>query len=312
VLQSADSFTANYAGDTGYAAASATSANINVTAPDFNISTSQPGLTITAGQPASLMLTIAPNAPFAGSIQLQLTPPNPAINCNVSPSPLQMSGTSSVTGTLTCTVPAPSSSTSTTHTVPLGCPKLGPWKIWWTLSGLLAALAFVFWLLPSRVRMRRLAYASLLSATISFALGCGGSSGGGGGGGGGGSGGTGAGPTSTTLTVANTKVQPGSNLMATVQVNGNSPTGTVSLGVVGASYSINTKPLTSSQAQFSYYLGSPGGYLMTAQYSGDPRNLPSQIQTPLAVVQTGAAGNLTVTASIGTTRKQANVTVTVQ
>jgi hypothetical protein len=100
--------------------------------------------------------------------------------------------------------------------------------------------------------------------------------------------------------------------MATVQVNGNSPTGQVSLGVVGESYSMNTKALSNGQAQFSYYLGSAGGYLMTAQYSGDSRNLPSQIHTPLAVVQTGTAGSVTVNVTIGPTAKQVNVPLTVQ
>jgi len=101
--------------------------------------------------------------------------------------------------------------------------------------------------------------------------------------------------------------------MATVQVNGtNSPTGQVSLGVVGAAYSFNTGTLVNGQAKFSYYLGSPGGYQMTAQYSGDSQNLPSQIHTPLAVVQTGVAGNLTVNATTVSTTRQVNVTLTVQ
>jgi hypothetical protein len=163
-----------------------------------------------------------------------------------------------------------------------------------------------------RFRLRRPAYASLILSALSLAIGCGGGGGSTGGGGTGG-GGSSLTPTSTTLSVASTKVQPGANLMATVQVNGNSPTGQVKLGVVGLSYSMNTQTLNNGQAQFPYYLGSPGGYLMTAQYSGDSRNLSSQIHTPLAVVQTGAAGSpLIVNATIGGATKQANVSLTVQ
>jgi hypothetical protein len=114
------------------------------------------------------------------------------------------------------------------------------------------------------------------------------------------------------LTVASTKVAT-SNLSATVQVTGtNSPTGSASLGVVGLSYSFNTAPLVNGTAQYSYYLGAPGAFLMTAQYSGDSQNLASQIHTPLTVVQTGVAGNMTVSVTIGPTTKQMSVPLTIQ
>jgi hypothetical protein len=101
--------------------------------------------------------------------------------------------------------------------------------------------------------------------------------------------------------------------MATIQVNGShSPAGMVSLGVVGLSYSFNSTTLINGQAQFSYYLGAPGGYQMTASYSGDARNLASQIHTPLAVVQTGPVGNVMITASSGNTTHQTSVMLTVQ
>lgn len=101
--------------------------------------------------------------------------------------------------------------------------------------------------------------------------------------------------------------------MATVAVSGsNSPSGQVTLEVIGAPWSVNTAPLVNGQAQFSYYLGSPGGYQMLAKYLGDSRNLASQIHNPLAVVQTGVAGALTVSANTGSTTKQIGVTLTVQ
>lgn len=211
-----------------------------------------------------------------------------------------------MTATLTCSVPAPSSSTSTSQIFPKRWPKLGPRNMWWKMSAMLAALALILWLLPVRLRLRRLVYACLLLGTVSFVMGCGGNTARGGGGGGS------ATPTSTTLTVPSTKVS-GSNLAATVQVTGtNSPTGSVSLGVVGESYSFNTAPLVNGAAQFSYYLGAPGAFLMTAQYSGDSQNLPSQVHTPLSVVQTGVAGNVTVNAIIGPTAKQTSVALTIQ
>ena len=312
VMQYGDLFTANYVGDSNYAPSSVTSPYITVNNPSFSIATSAPGLTITAGQPANLTITVTPTTAMSGSLQFQLDSSDPAITCNVNPAQIQLSGANSVTGTLTCNVPAPSSSTSTSRIFPWSWLELGSPSNWWRLSALLAALALALWLLPMRFRLRRPAYASLILSALSLAIGCGGGGGSTGGGGTGG-GGSSLTPTSTTLSVASTKVQPGANLMATVQVNGNSPTGQVKLGVVGLSYSMNTQTLNNGQAQFPYYLGSPGGYLMTAQYSGDSRNLSSQIHTPLAVVQTGAAGSpLIVNATIGGATKQANVSLTVQ
>jgi hypothetical protein len=307
-LQSSDLFTASYAGDTNYAAASATAPYITVNAPNFNVATSQPGLAIIAGQSANLIITVTPSVAMNASLQLQIPSPVQGITCNVNPNQIPLSGGNSVTGTLTCSVIAPSSSTSSTQIFPWTWPNLPPWNRWSKLSVLLAGLALALWLFPVRLRLRRIAYGSLILSTLSFA-GCGG---GGGSSSGGGGGGPDITPTTTTLSVTSTKVPSGSNLMATVQVNGNSPTGQVSLGVVGESYSVNTNTLTTGKAQFSYYLGSPGGYLMTAQYTGDSRNLPSQLQTPLAVVQTGAAGSVTVNVSIGPTTKQVNVPLTVQ
>jgi hypothetical protein len=81
---------------------------------------------------------------------------------------------------------------------------------------------------------------------------------------------------------------------------------------VGESWSFNTATLVTGTAQFSYYLGAPGAFLMTAQYSGDTRNLSSQIHTPLTVVQTGVAGNIAVSVTIGPTTKQMSVPLTIQ
>ena len=214
--------------------------------------------------------------------------------------------------TLTCNVPAPSPSTSTTEVFPSSrWPQRGPRDSWWKASGLLAALAFALWLLPIHLRLRRLAHAFLLLGAISFAVGCGGGSSGGDGGGGSGGGGP-ATPTTTALTVSATKVAT-STLPATVQVTGtNSPTGSVSLGVVGESYSFNTATMMNGGAQFEYYLGAPGAFSMTALYSGDSRNLASQVHTPLTVVQTGTAGSMTVNITVGPTSNQATIPLTIQ
>jgi|GEM_PF-4446232 len=306
-MQSSDWLIASYSGDSNYAATSATSPYITVNNPDFNVVPSQPGLTITAGQSAGLAITVTPAYPLSAPVQFQVpSPVVQGISCSISPTQIQVSGGNSATATLTCSVPAPSPSNSTSQIFPSRWPKLGPRSIWWKMSGLLAALALACWFLPVRLRLRRLAYACLLLGTVSFALGCGGGSSGGGGGGGS------AAPTSITLTVASTKVSA-ANIGATVEVTGtNSPTGSVSLGVVGESWSFSTAALISGTAQFSYYLGAPGAFLMTAQYSGDSRNLPSQIHTPLTVVQTGVAGSVTVNATIGPTTKQTSVTLTIQ
>lgn len=307
---SSDFYTANYAGDNNYSSTSGGSPYITVNNPDFNAVPAQSGLAITAGQSASLAINITPAYAFNGSVQLQL--PSPAIQgitCSISPSQIPISGAGSVAATLTCNAPAPSASNSTSQVFPGRWPRLDSRNRWWLLSGLLAILAVAFWLLAPRFQLRRLGYACLLFGAVTYALGCGG----GGSGGVGGSGGGGStAATSTTLTVANTKVST-SNLAATVQVTGtNSPTGTVSLGVAGESWSFNKATLSNGTAQFSYYLGAPGAFQMTAQYSGDARNLPSQLHTPLTVVQTGAAGNMTVSVSLGPTTKQLNIPLAIQ
>jgi hypothetical protein len=302
--QSSDLYTANYAGDSNYSAASATSPYITVNNPDFNAVPSQPGLTITAGQSANLTINITPAYALNGSVQLQLpAPAMQGIACSVSPSQIPVSGAGTVAATFACSVPAPSSSNSITQVFPSRWPR----NRWWQLSGLLAVLAMALWLLSARLQLRRLSYACLLFGAISYVLGCGGGGGGSAGGGGGS-----VTSTSTTLTVTNTKIST-SNLAASVQVTGtNSPTGTVSLGVVGESWSFNNATLASGTAQFSYYLGGPGAFSLMAQYSGDSRNLPSQLHTPMTVVQTGAAGNMTVNVTIGPTTKQINIPLTIQ
>ena len=311
-LQSSSSFYANYSGDSNYSAASAYLSNVSVNPPDFSLAPSQTGLSITAGQSASVDIVVTPTFSLTSPVQFQIpTPVIQGITCSVSPAQVQLSGTNSATSTLTCSVPAPSSSMSSTQAPPFRWPKLGPPNNWWKLSSVLVAIAIGLWLLPVRLRLRRLAYVSLFLTTISAVLGCGGGASGGTGGGGGGGGGS-ASPTSVTLSVPSTKVSA-PNLAATVQVNGkNSPAGSVSLGVAGESWSFNTATLVNGTAQFSYYLGSPGAFPMTASYSGDSRNLPSQVQTPLIVVQTGAAGNMTISASIGPTTKQISVTLAIQ
>lgn len=309
-LQSSSSFYANYSGDSNYSAGSAYLSNVSVNPPDFSIAPSQTGLTITAGQSASMNIVVTPTFSLSSPVQFQVpTPVVQGITCSVSPAQVQLSGTNGVTAALTCSVPAPSPSMSTTQAPPLRWPKLRSPNNWWKLSGVLVGLAIVLWMLPVRLRLRRLAYISLFLTAISVALGCGGGGGGGTGGGGGGGSVT---PTSVTLSVPNTKVSA-PNLSATVQVNGkNSPSGSVSLGVAGESWSFNTATLVNGTAQYSYYLGAPGAFPMTASYSGDSRNLPSHVQTPLTVVQTGAAGNMTINAAIGPTTKQTSVTLTIQ
>jgi hypothetical protein len=310
---SGDYYVANYIGDSNYSAALGTSPYITVNYPNLSVALSQPSLAITAGQSGSLTITATPSFALNGSAQFQLPfPVLQGVTCSVNPAQIQLSGANSVTATLTCNVPAPSASDSTTEVFPSSrWPKLGPRDSWWKVSGLLAALALALWFLPVHFRLRRLAHACLLLGAISFAVGCGGGSSGGDGGGGGGGGGP-ATPTTTALTVSSTKLAT-STLSANVQVNGtNSPAGSVSLGVVGESYSFNTAMMMNGGAQFEYYLGAPGAFSMTAIYSGDSRNLGSQVHTPLTVVQTGVAGTMTVNITVGPTSSQATIPLTIQ
>jgi hypothetical protein len=301
---------AYYGGDANFGGASSNLVIVNVTVPDFSVSAAQSGMTITAGQAASTTtITVTPTTSLSSPVQLQIAYPLQGIACSVSPSQVQLSGGNSVTATLSCSVPAPSASPTTTWASPWWeWPKFGANDRWWRAGLVLGGLAMLLWVLPVRLRMRRLAYVSLLLCIVSFAVGCGG-----GGGTGGGGGGTIRTSTTTALSVTSTKVQSGANLMATVKVTGqDTPSGQVTLGVVNLSYSVSTATLANGQAQYSYYLGSPGGYQMVAQYGGDATNLPSQTNTPLAVVQTGVAGPIMVNATTGPLTRPVGVTLTVQ
>jgi hypothetical protein len=310
---SGDYYVANYSGDSNYSPTSGTSPYISVNYPSLNVALSQPGLAITAGQSASLTITATASFALSGSAQFQLPfPVVQGVTCSINPGQIQLAGANSVSATLTCNVPAPSSSNSTSGVFPSSrWPRLGPRDRWWKVSGLLAALALALWLLPIHLRLRRLAHACLLLGVISFAVGCGGGSSGGDGGGGTGGGGP-ATPTNTTLNVLSTKVAT-STLPANVIVTGtNSPTGSVSLGVVGESYSFNTATMMNGGAQFEYYLGLPGAFSMTALYSGDSKNLASQVHTPLTVVQTGVAGSIAVNINVGPAANQTTIPITIQ
>lgn len=314
--QYGDYYVASYSGDSNYSPASGTSPYISLNYPSLNVALSQPGLSIMAGQSGSLTITATPSFALSGSAQFQLPlPVVQGVTCSTNPAQIQLSGANSVSATLTCNVPAPSSSNSTTEVFPASrWPRLGPRDRWWKVSGLLAALAFALWLLPLHLRLRRLAHACLLLGAISFAVGCGGASSGGysGGGGGGGGGGGPATPTTTALNVSSTKVATSTIPVNVIVTGTNSPTGSVSLGVVGESYSFNTATMMNGGAQFEYYLGAPGAFSMTAQYSGDSRNLASQVHTPLTVVQTGVAGSVTVNITVGPTSNQATIPITIQ
>jgi Pro-kumamolisin, activation domain len=309
--QYSDGLIVYYKGDSNFFGSTSNLVAVTVTIPNFNVTSQQPGLTITAGQSASTTIIVTPTTSLTSPVQLQIPYQNQGITCSISPAQVQLTGGNSSNATLTCSVLAPSSSTSTSGIIGLFRPKSSPRSQWWALSALLALLTLLFWFLPDRLRLHRLACASLLLGVLSLAIACGGG-GSGGGGGGAGAGAGGGSATTTTLSVASTKVQSGANLMATVKVSGQSPTGQVTLGVVGVPSSINTGILSNGQAPFSYYLGSPGGYQMTAQYLGDAQNQPSQTHTPLAVVQTGVAGNLTINASSGALSKQVSVSLSVQ
>ena len=139
-------------------------------------------------------------------------------------------------------------------------------------------------LLASPVRSRRSVrgiVALTFVAVVAFALGCGG---GGGGAGGGSGGGGGPATTTTTFTSSTGKVAQGANFTLTGTVkssnSSNTPTGTLTLYDSTLGFSLAAVAMANGAAQaqltddgsFPYV---PGTHSVSAQYSGDSKNLGS-------------------------------------
>jgi Pro-kumamolisin, activation domain/Bacterial Ig-like domain (group 3) len=324
-----EQLTANFGGDANFQLSSSPPLNLTVVTPDFSISPVQTSLAVTAGQSGGIAISVTPVTNISSQVNFSLVETNyiPGVTCTFTPNPLSLAAQMTTQTSLNCAVPAPSASNTTTSAAPWEWPRFGPWNRWWEFSVVATLLTLLCVLLPARFRVRRFASVCVCAGFLSFALGCGGgggsngggSSGGGSPGGGGGGSGAGGGnnptPTSISLSVPSTKVIYANNVLttivATVSVTGtNSPSGTVTL--YDGTYGVASSSLTNGQAQISYNPGNAVGlHLLSASYTGDTKNLSSQINTPLSVITTGTVP-LTINAQTGGDLKQALIDFTVQ
>jgi len=315
-----------YSGDTNFQSSVAMTW-VNVYTPDFSLPSS-PTITVTAGQTGTTTLNVTPlsNVPSAvmmsvvgvapGGMNLTFNPPT--VNLNGSPVP--------VTLTLTTTGPSGGAASSATKAQIRRAGLIGNPKQWWSVS-LTSVLLFLYFVgFPGRQRKYRAAFFSGVLSILTFALGCGGGGGGGSGnglgagGGGGSGGGTGPLPTSISIATSNAKVPAsGGSFTLTATVTSSKPvTGTVifsgaqsmfpypnGVPVVNgvATYTVNTGP---GSLQFPV-----GTYPITAQYSGDTNNQPSQTATGVNEVFTGTT-LVTIIGQTGTISHPSNLAVTLQ
>ena len=311
---------AAFNGDSTYAQSTSPSFFLNVNIPDFTLATNQPSLTITAGTSVTVPITVTPASNASSPVTLSCPPGNylnqaqvPGITCTLSPATVNLSNGNVATSTLTISTLAPSAS-PTTNSLPLLSPPRGNPRSFGPMVIISLVAALFLLLCALQVSSKRLAlhaavaYGALL--LLGF-VGCGGGSSGGGGGGGGGGG---AVPTSISLTASSVKVPYNVNFGGTVNLTANissskSAGGSVTLTVDG--FSGLTQNVSGGVAQFQVTALGAGVHTISAAYSGDANNLPSQTKGSLNVAVTGPTG-IVVWAQTGGLTHQLPVNITLQ
>jgi hypothetical protein len=295
--------TANYSGDSNYQAGSSLG-TVAVNPPDFTVGASAPSLTIVAGQTGTATVTLTPSTNLPSSVSLSCNPfPIVGGNCSFNPaSPFTLANGSAVTTMLSITT-LPATSNTTTSFVPSHPPQSkkispGSWVLF--VADGFAILILSLW---SGRGHRRLAASVGMICLLLLAIGC--SSGNSAGGGGGG-----PVPTTLTLSTTSTRVLSGGTVMMTATVNSSKPvTGTVTLSEPGLT--LATAPLINGTAPIQL-IGLPvGTHVITAQYSGDANNLPSQTNGSISEVITGTV-TISLQASTGTLVHNTSLPVTIQ
>jgi len=323
--QQNEGITADYSGDSNYAPSSQ-STYIVVTIPDFAVSVSSTPLVITAGQTGTAVVTIAPMTSYTSTVALSCYGAVPAgTACVFSPATITLTNGAPATSNLSLAVPAPS--TTLKATARPGARRIGPpadttRHLWWAASAASLIASLLLILLPSRRRSPGFVLGLFLVATITFGIGCGtggsGSGGGGGGpiGGGDGGGAPGVVATTTTLTSTSAKIAPGASTTLTATINSSKTfTGYVNFNDASFPYVIapNVNVVDGTAQAQMINTGSlsadPGTHAITAAYSGDVSNEPSQSGT-LNIVVTGPIAVLVVgQTSVDTHTAYLNVTI---
>jgi hypothetical protein len=305
-----------YSGDSNYNGASSADV-VSVIVPDFSMNPNPVSLTMSAGQQASTTVALAPLSGSSSTVVLSCgQTPLVGISCAFSPASVNLANNAAVNATLTLTAlgssaPTPAAKVTRRSSV------AGPLSTsWWTLGGILGTTTLLLLILPGRTRRYRLATALGVCSVIAAALGCGGGGSSGGGSGTGAGAGAGGGsdapvPTSIVISAPSTKVPQGTLASVTATVTSSKPlTGTITfsdavLGGVSPALTV-----TNGAAQTQLNLLFVGIHQITAQYSGDPSNQPSQ-SSPFNIAVTGTS-SLAVVGTTGPLSHETSLNVTIQ
>ena len=273
VPQGSGPFFATYQGDTNFAFASANPAFVNVNIPDFTMGPQAgAGVVPPAGQAGSTAITITPMTQTPSSVSMSLFPGVAIAGYTVAITPQQanLNGVpATVMVSLTPNGAAP------TGAIQKQVRRAGVFGIarggWWTMSlsvGIGVALLAGF---PGRRKRLRAALGLGLVCVVCFGPGCGG-----------GGGSTGGGSpiqntTSVTLTTSNSKAGQNDPWTITATVSGGQIiSGTLTFYDYGVPYG-SPFVVTTAQPQAQLVTGNLflGIHQLTAKYSGNAKNLPS-------------------------------------
>jgi Pro-kumamolisin, activation domain/Bacterial Ig-like domain (group 3) len=279
--------TAQYNGDTNYAA-SAVSSAITVTVTQAQTGSFTVGggaVPVTAGSSGMSTITVTPTGGFT-SAGVAITCPTLPLGVHCAALSIPVPNANPATGQLPVSVDAPAAQNSMASVTPTdrrlyaaGIIPASGGQGWWTLSGITGLGAVILLLLPGRKRFHA-ALGLGLVCVLSFTLGCSGYGGGGGGGG----------PVATTthITVTSaTKAAMGGTFTFTTTVTGGTPTDQVQLldgGVATGNpvaVSAGTATLTTAP------LSTVGMHSITAHYAGDATYTQASSSGALNVMVTG-------------------------
>src|SRR5215472_2529122 len=324
--QSSEQISVSYNGDPNYTYVTTVGDFITVNIPDFTLTTPA-AITVTAGQMGTTTTNVTPLSNLPSPVTMSVVGGMPGgMNLTFNPTTVNLSGSPvPVTLTLTTTGPSGGPTSAIVRTQLRRASPLGNPREWWALSMTAALLALYFLGIPGRQPRYRAAFFAGTVCVLTLALGCGGGSGVGGGGGSGSGGGGSGGPVPTTIsiTTSNAKVPAsGGSFTLTATVTSSMPiTGTVLFSGAQLSFPYpNGVPVTNGKAVYAVNLGQGpfpanwppvGTYSITAQYSGDTNNLPSQTATGVNEVFTGTI-LVTIRGTTGSLSHDTNVAVNLQ
>jgi hypothetical protein len=304
-----------YSGDANYAGGSV-AGQVNINLPDFSMTPSSGVLVVNANQQtATTTITLTPTNSIASTVSLQCGGPYLFnTSCTVTPASVPVNGQPvNVTVTLVA-----DGSGNTSQIAPRAKAKrkslVSLWwhRDWWSSAWAMMALVMIGMALWPGVRKPRLKRAAIvLSSLLLIAIGCGG--GGSSGTGGGSLGGTPAPVDSTvTMTLANSKTTPNTQVNATATVTSSkTPTGQVEflapnyIGVL-----TSPAPLINGSVTSQLPLLATGIYEVYAEYTGDA--FTKSAKSPMVPLTVTGDGTISISATNGPISRSTSVNVQIR